>query len=71
MTGTALCLSTPTCGKGERYINKETPVGRADGASFLFAYFLRLAVSEKTHTFCQETTDATQLIAPNECLTFL
>lgn len=47
MTGTALCLSTPTCGKGERYVNKETPVGRAEGASFLFAYFLCLAVSEK------------------------
>lgn len=47
MTGTALCLLTPTCGKGERYVNKETPVGKADGASFLFAYFLHLAVSAK------------------------
>lgn len=47
MTGTALCLSTPACGKGERYINKETPVGSADRASFLVAYFLHLAVFAK------------------------
>lgn len=44
-TGTALCFSTPSCDKDERYINKETPVGRADEASFLFIYSLHLFVS--------------------------
>lgn len=69
MTETALCLSTPICGKGERYVNKETPMGRANGTGFLAAYFLHLAVCNKT--FCQETTVATQSIAPNQLLTYL
>lgn len=57
--GMALGPSTPTCGKGERYINKETPRGGQMAHTLCLPIFYIWAKSTQKQTFCQKATGAT------------